>query len=191
MSKTPDTTASQAQWLSPIVKKRKVTKKTTKTISTPPLVSPLSNWLRSHKSEQRRKIKIAVPARSFKSQVSGYHDIPTNPTPGDLVMSTAEEMNHPAYTMKESIGAKYIFFGKVKYFIHQTEAEGVRELLSIDWNFIVDDPRKYEVPPILSSKVKFLSKRNSYDLENLNDFLKDAVHCHWELDRVSGWEMLV
>ena len=83
------------------------------------------------------------------------------------------------------------FFGKVKYFIHQTEAEEVRELLSIDWNFIVDDPRKYEVPPILSSKVKILSKRNSYDLENLNEFLRDAVHCHWELDRVSGWEMLV
>ena len=114
MSKTPDTTASQAQWLSPIVKKKEGPEKKTKTISTPPLVSPLSNWLRSHKSEQRHRIKLAVPTRSFKSQVTGYHEITTNPTPGDLVMSTAEEMNHPAYTMKELIGAKYIFFGKIK-----------------------------------------------------------------------------
>ena len=46
-------------------------------------------------------------------------------------MSTAEEMNHPAYTMKDSIGAKYIFFGKVRYFTYQMEAEGVKELLPL------------------------------------------------------------
>ena len=55
----------------------------------------------------------------------------------------------------------------------------MKELLAIDWNFILEDPRKYEVPPILSSRVKKLSKRNSYDLEDVNEFLRDAVHYYY------------
>ena len=60
-----------------------------------------------------------------------------------------------------------------------------------DWSYITGDPRNYEIPPILASKVKFLSKRNSYDLEDVNDFLKEAVDNCWELDRQSGWEMIL
>ena len=43
---------------------------------------------------------------------------------------------------------------------------------------------------ILSSGVTFFSKRNSYNFEDLNDFLKDAVNYHWEFDCKSGWEKL-
>ena len=70
-----------------------------------------------------------------------------NSTPGDLVMSTAEEMNHPAYSMKESIGAANIFFGRVKYFMCKKEPEGVKELLVVDWSYITGYPRNYEIPP--------------------------------------------
>ena len=73
-------------------------------------------------------------------------------------MLTAEEVLHPVYTMKDSIGAKLIYFGKVKYFTYKREAEGVKELLAINWNFIKEDPRKYKVPPILSSRVKNYQK---------------------------------
>ena len=43
----------------------------------------------------------------------------------------------------------------------------MKELLAIDWNFILEDPRKYEVPLILSSIVKKLPKRKTYDLEDI------------------------
>ena len=106
-------------------------------------------------------------------------------------MATAEQTSHPAYTMKESIGAAYLLFGKVRFFTYQSSDEGVKELLSVDWCYLQGDPRTYDVPAILPSKVTLLSKRNSYDLEDLNDFIREAVDLHWELDRVSGWEKLI
>ena len=63
--------------------------------------------------------------------------------------------------------------------------------MTVDWSYLPNDPRVYEVPPILYTKVTLLSKRNSYDLDDVNEFLRDAVDCHWELDRVSGWEKLM
>ena len=48
-----------------------------------------------------------------------YHDDVKNPAPGDLIMATAEQMSHPAYTMKESIGAAFLLFGKVKQFTYE------------------------------------------------------------------------
>ena len=109
---------SQAQWSSPIVNKRKsckiYVKSSSDSSSNPSLVTPLSNWLITHKVECWHRITLSVSTKSFKSQVTGYHEVNSNPTPGDLVMSTVKEMLHPAYTMKESIGHKYIFFGKVK-----------------------------------------------------------------------------
>ena len=106
-----------------------------------------------------QRILLSIPTRSYKSQITDYDEITGNPTPGDLVMSTVEEIQHPAYAMKELIDAKYIFIGKVKYFTYIREVEGVKELLEIDWSFILEDPRKYEVPPTLSSRVKNVKKR--------------------------------
>ena len=67
----------------------------------------------------------------------------------------------------------------------------MKELLDVDWCHLHHDHRTYNVPPIMASKVTLLSKRNSYDLEDSNEFLREAVGVHWELDRVSGWEKLV
>jgi len=180
-----------APWLSPIIKKRKSTKlKPVK--REPPLVSPIMDWLKppSDKSSIRYG-RMILKTRSFKSTVTDYHNDPRNPAPGDLVMATAEQMSHPAYTMKESIGAAYLLFGKVRFFTYKSSKEGVKELLSVDWCFLQGDPRTYDVPAILPSKATLLSKRNSYDLEDLNDFIREAVDVHWELDRVSGWEKLI
>ena len=49
----------------------------------------------------------------------------------------------------------------------------------------------FSIGRLMASKVTLLSKRNSYDLEDSNEFLREAVGIHWELDRVSGWEKLV
>ena len=182
--------STEAQWLSPIVKKRKTTKGSKKV----PVVSPILNWLTTSKPcSQRPKNRhlLSVPERSYKSSATNYHNDPKNPAPGDLVMCTAATAQHPAYVMKESIGAAFLLFGKVKYFTYECHPEGVKELLTVDWCDLPNDPRSYEVPPILYTKVTLLSKRNSYDLEDVNEFLKDAVDCHWELDRVSGWEKLM
>ena len=115
MSKTTDKNTSQAPCLSPIVKKMKFGKISVKTslasTSTQSLSSSLSTWWISHKIKRCcRRIPLSVLTRSFNSQVTGYHEIAANPTPEDLVMSTVEEMKHPEYTVKESIGAKYFFW---------------------------------------------------------------------------------
>ena len=186
-----------APWLSPIVKKRKNAKSNTTTPKpkgSAPIVTPLLNWLHTENDDcsiRRKRVPLSVPKKAYKSTVSGYHDDVKNPAPGDLIMATAEQMSHPAYTMKESIGAAFLMFCKVKHFTYERYPEGVKELLAVDWCYLPDDTRQYVIPPILFSKVTLLSKRNSYDLEDVNEFLRDAVHCHWELDRVSGWEMLV
>ena len=184
------TGAATAPWLSPIVKKRK---KLPSRKNPAPLVSPIMDWLRSSDKSQirRKRSNLSVPTRSYKSQVSDYHNDPSNPAPGDLVMATAGQMSHPAFTMKESISATYLLFGKVRFFTYERHPEGVKELLDVDWCHLLHDHRTYNVPPIMASKVTLLSKRNSYDLEDSNEFLRDAVGVHWELDRVSGWEKLV
>jgi len=190
-----------APWLSPIVKKRKNAKSNTTTPkpkatapTVTPTVTPLLNWLHTgndDRSIRRKRVPLFVPKKAYKSTVSGYHDDVTNPAPGDLIMATAKQMSHPAYTMKESIGAAFLLFGKVKHFTYERYPEGVKELLAVDWCYLPDDTRQYDIPPVLFSKVTLLSKRNSYDLEDVNVFLKDAVDCHWEFDRLSGWVMLV
>jgi len=96
--------AATAPWLSPIVKK---SKKLPSRKNPPPIVSPIMDWLRTSNESQirRKRSNLSVPTRSYKSQVSDYHNDPSNPAPGDLVMATAGQMSHPAFTMKESIGA--------------------------------------------------------------------------------------
>ena len=182
--------SAAAPWLSPIVKKRKNNTGCKEVI---PVVSPILNWLQTGnaRSDRHKRLQLSVPARSYKSSVTNYHDDPKNPAPGDLIMCTAEAAKHPAYTMKESIGAAFLLFGKVKHFTYKRYPEGVKELMTVDWSYLPNDPRVYEVPPILYTKVTLLSKRNSYDLDDVNEFLRDAVDCHWELDRVSGWEKLM
>lgn len=113
MSKVPDNIPLEVPWLSPIIKKRKTSKVSAKSASTSSsthlIVSPLGNWFRDHKSKCRLRLLLSVPTRLYKSQVTGYHGIATNTTPGDLVMSTDKDLKHTAYYMKESIGIKYIF----------------------------------------------------------------------------------
>ena len=112
-----------APWLSPIVKKRKNAKSNTTTPkpnATAPIVTPLLNWLHAGNDDcsiRHKRVPLSVPKKSYKSTVSGYHDDVKNPVPGDLIMATAEQMSHPAYTMKESIGDAFLLFGKV-IFLH-------------------------------------------------------------------------
>ena len=118
MLKKTDKNTSQVPWLSLIVKKRrsrKISVKNSSASTSNPSLSPLlSTWWIFHKIERRcRRIPLSVPTRPFKSQVMGYHEIAANLIPGDIVISTAEEMQHPAYIMKESIGAKYIFLVRI------------------------------------------------------------------------------
>ena len=58
----------------------------------------------------------------------------------------------------------------------------MKELIVVDWGNLPGNQRKYKVSPILSSGVTFFSKRNSYDVEDLDNVLKDAVNYHWELN---------
>ena len=89
----------------PAIKKRKTSITPTKQS----IVSPLDNWLVFKYINQRQKFKLTVPGNSYKSQVIGYHEIYNNPTPRDLLMSSAEVIKHPAYTIIEYIGAAYFF----------------------------------------------------------------------------------
>ena len=100
-----------------------------------PLVSPIMDWLQLLDETQirRKRQNISVPTQSFKSQVSEYHNDPSNPAPVDLVMATAGQMSHPAFTMKESIGPTYLLFGKVRFFTYERHPEGLKELLDVDW----------------------------------------------------------
>ena len=112
-------------WLSSIVKKRKTKNDTQPKTNTPkskgtaPIVTPLVNWLNVGKDDRnirRKRLPLSVPKIAYKSTVTGYHDDVRNPAPGDLIMSTAEQMSHLAFTMKESISGAFILFGKVKHF---------------------------------------------------------------------------
>ena len=95
------------------------------------------DWLRTSNESQirRKRSNLSVPTRSYKSQVSDYHNDPSNPAPGDLVMATAGQMSHPAFTMKESIEATYLLFGKVRFFTYERNYDGLIELLDVDWCF--------------------------------------------------------
>ena len=120
-----------APWLSPIVKKRKNAKSNTTTPKpkgSAPIVTPLLNWLHTGNDD---------------CSIRHKRDDVKNSAPGDLIMATAEQMSHPAYTMKESIGAAFLLFGKVKYFTYERYPEGVKELLAVDWCYLPDDTRQY------------------------------------------------
>jgi len=92
---------------------------------------------------------VVTYKKRFTSDDKSYRYDKSKPQPGDLVMSTAGEIGHPALTYN-AIGNSYILFGIVKYFTYtkwhgpgkEAEWEGYvknNERLKVSWMAINDD----------------------------------------------------
>ena len=139
----------------------------------------------------------------FTSKDKAYKGDKTQPQPGDLVISTAGEIAHPAISYGH-VGKAYIIFGVVKYFISSdlkhTGNVSSNELLHINWMTLEEGNRyidmaspeaehnsygKYgdlyvEIDPVRKDKVRLLSKSNTCKLRGRNGFLKKAVMKHFK-----------
>lgn len=106
--------------------------------------------------------------KRFTSDDKSYRYDKTKPQPGDLVMSTAGEIGHPALSYNV-IGINYVLFGIVKYFTYtkwhgpgrEHDWEGYvknNERLKVSWMSIEDDTTKVryvdstEPSPVLKSE---------------------------------------
>ena len=153
---------------------------------------------------------IERKTKYFSSKDKAYKGDKTKPQPGDLVISTAGEIAHPAISYGH-VGKAYIIFGVVKYFISSdlkhTGNVSSNELLHINWMTLEEGNRyidmaspeaeqnssgKYgdlyvDINPVRKHKVRLLSKSNTCELRGLNGFLKKAVMKHFKHQKPEGW----
>ena len=157
--------------------------------------------------------------KKFQSEDKDYRFDKSKAQPGDLVMSTALEIGHPALEY-EHIGPSYVFFGVVKYFTYtkwQRNGKGGswegylkdHERLKVEWMTIQRFERRYidysgaivkdtmpgtdfwvDIPPVHKNNVKVIAKRNSSDLSMVNGFLREPINEHLYFASPEGWMQL-
>jgi hypothetical protein len=164
----------------------------------------------------------AVPPEHYNNSFDPEYEVdPTNPCPGDLVITSLSDMRHPA-RRDVNFGAHYLIVGSVVGFkqvgIDVVEAwkQGVtfkhykaKERLYVDWMPIqssnvrfIQVSRKNKVsdwpydnidnhfvalqttPP---KHLHVIKKRNSGDLQDVNDFLWQPIGRFFTWSSVYGW----
>jgi hypothetical protein len=124
---------------------------------------------------------------------------------GDLVMSTAKQIGHPAYEF-HFISPSYLFFGSVKDIVMGTDP--MDDKINIHWMTIkkgdvrfVDvqsvmipyDPKKsyhdhyVAMAPTRMEDLKVLARHTSNDLSSVNDFVSAAVNKQFKFNLSGGW----
>ena len=99
-----------------------------------------ANETQTYDSSEEEEDKIV----SMTSKTLGYHQNWENPEPGDLVMSTAGRLKHPAMPMGYIYHPSYLLFGRVRHFTYidwdtgrkDAEWDGIvrdHERISVDW----------------------------------------------------------
>jgi hypothetical protein len=124
---------------------------------------------------------------------------------GDLVMSTAKQIGHPAYEFKY-VSPSYLFFGSVKDIVMgkdpaddkinvhwMTIEKGAVRFADVQTVMIPYDPRNsYDdhyvaMAPTRMEDLKVLARHTSNDLSLVNDFVSATVNDQFEFHVSGGW----
>ena len=133
-----------------------------------------------------------------KSESPLYALDPTNPSVGDIVLTTVTKVyNH--FAQKSVISPNYMLIGRVQYFINVLKStrpshpvdEWEEERLGIDWLpiEILGQYRDVTISPVLPSKLTVLVKKESPNLLGLNSFMQEFLHKTFYWDRNDGWKV--
>ena len=124
---------------------------------------------------------------------------------GDMVMTTARDIAHPAYTHGE-ISGSYIFLGAVTHIVPKDDQ--LDDEVNVHWMTISNKAVRYVdvqseiVPytaecehtdryvatgPVKVEKIKIVIRRDCSDLSLLNNFLAEAINDQYSFDLFLGW----
>ena len=132
------------------------------------------------------------------SKTFGYGADWNDANPGDLVMATAFDIGHPAFSMG-LIGCSYVLLGCVVDFVYlDWDTGNVDE----DWDGIVRDHERirvrwldvggksdedWDVTPPATQWVKVIGKKVDDKFEGLNAFLKVEIAKSFYHNKQTGW----
>ena len=159
---------------------------------------------------QLKKAKLATPVKpvknwSFQSNSKSDQKNPNSAKLGDLVMSTARELDHPDYKTGKIDGA-YIFFGIVRKYSQTTVPQ--RERIWVDWSqvekghtLIKSENKKIlnrheieddaiDLPAVLKHKVRIIAKCNNPHLDGVNTYLKLELLDEFYFIKPHGWRRI-
>ena len=141
--------------------------------------------------------------KSPHSKNSVHKKNPVGPKVGDLVMSTAAELQHLDYVTQNISGA-YIFFGIVRSY-STVGNDNEKEKVNVDWsavetghshiksenkNILHTHPIKnyaVNVPPVSKDKVHIVAKSNNPHLLGINEWLKMELLDEFYFIEPDGW----
>ena len=124
---------------------------------------------------------------------------------GDLVTSTARELDHPDYKTGKIEGA-YIFWGIVRKYSQTTASR--TERIWVDWSQVEEghtliksdnnkilhrhpmDKELVNIPAVLKHKVRIIAKCNNPHLEGINRFLKIELLEEFYFIKPHGWRRI-
>ena len=140
------------------------------------------------------EIETAVPLKAFDAFA---------PQPGDLVMSTAEKVQHPAYNFNQVHGG-FILLGVVigvdeeseyqdYYDVHWASVEKGIEFIDVRSGIQTSRPNGVPahymvIPSVEKSMLTILSRKPNYkSIKKLNDFLTDEIKKKFVFYQTEGW----
>jgi len=124
---------------------------------------------------------------------------------GDMVMTTARDIAHPAYTHGE-ISGSYIFLGAVTHIVPKDDQ--LDDEVNVHWMTISNKAVRYvdvqseivsytvecehedryvATGPVKMEKIKIVIRRDCSDLSLLNNFLAEAINDQYSFDLFLGW----
>ena len=171
---------------------------TLKSVKKPRVTPPVTTSSNYHSSATSATTSSSTKFRS-KSESPLYALDPTNPSVGDIVLTTVSKVDHHFATKNSVISPNYMLIGRVQYFINVLKStrpshpvdEWEEERLGIDWLpiEILGQYRDVTISPVLPSKLTVLVKKESPNLLGLNSFMQEFLHKTFYWDRDDGWKV--
>ena len=138
---------------------------------------------------------------SMVSKTLGYNSKWENPMPGDLVMTTARRIKHPALRAGMISNPNFLIFGSVKYFTYvdwdtgrkDDEWDGVvrsHERIRVDWMH-VEGIDNWPVNPPAHKWVDVIAKKTNGSVTGMNVEIKRMAERFFYHDSKEGWKRRV
>lgn len=161
-----------------------------------PFVSTASDTQHVINNETKIELQTSMVSKTF-----GYGSDWNDANPGDMVMATASDIGHPAYS-SGVIGCSYVMFGSVVEFVYMDwdtgncdeDWDGIilqHERIRVKW-MDVGGKRggNWYVTPVVTQWLKVIGKKGDDRLDGINVFVKEEIMKSFFHSKKEGWSAL-
>ena len=148
------------------------------------------------KNETKSGLQTSMVSKTF-----GYGSDWNDANPGDMVMATASDIGHPAYSAGV-IGCSYVMFGSVVEFVYMDwdtgncdeDWDGIilqHERIRVKWMDVGGKREEdWDVTPVVTQWLKVIGKKGDDRLDGINVFVKEEIVKSFFHSKKGGWSAI-